>query len=279
MSTSMRLRSFALVLAAALLACAAASADPPARVGRLNLIQGGVSFMAADTDEWLAAAVNYPLAAGDCLWTEESSRAEAHVGSTAIRLGAQTELGFLELDDAQVRIRLPRGLLSVGLRQLEPGESFAIDTPAMSISLLEPGSYRIEVDGSGETRAIVRQGQAEAVGQGLAYPVRAGQAVFIAPRDPSSLRPQSLRAGRAPARDGWDQWCAERDARENNLASAQYVPRSMVGCEDLDQYGTWSLTVEFGPVWSPTWVPAGWAPYRHGRWAWVSPWGWTWIDD
>ena len=23
----------------------------------------------------------------------------------------------------------------------------------------------------------------------------------------------------------------------------------------------------------------GWAPYRAGRWAWVEPWGWTWIDE
>jgi hypothetical protein len=23
----------------------------------------------------------------------------------------------------------------------------------------------------------------------------------------------------------------------------------------------------------------GWAPYREGHWAWVQPWGWTWIDD
>ena len=22
-----------------------------------------------------------------------------------------------------------------------------------------------------------------------------------------------------------------------------------------------------------------WAPYRYGRWVWVAPWGWTWIDD
>jgi len=26
-------------------------------------------------------------------------------------------------------------------------------------------------------------------------------------------------------------------------------------------------------------MPAGWAPYREGHWAWVEPWGWTWIDD
>jgi hypothetical protein len=57
------------------------------------------------------------------------------------------------------------------------------------------------------------------------------------------------------------------------------VPRAMVGCEDLDRYGTWSVTVELGPVWTPSSLPAGWEPYRFGRWAWAQPWGWTWIDD
>ena len=26
-------------------------------------------------------------------------------------------------------------------------------------------------------------------------------------------------------------------------------------------------------------LPAGWAPYSTGHWAWVRPWGWTWVDD
>jgi hypothetical protein len=26
-------------------------------------------------------------------------------------------------------------------------------------------------------------------------------------------------------------------------------------------------------------VASGWAPYTTGRWAWVAPWGWTWVDD
>ena len=26
-------------------------------------------------------------------------------------------------------------------------------------------------------------------------------------------------------------------------------------------------------------VASDWAPYRFGRWAWVEPWGWTWVDD
>lgn len=274
MMTSMRIRNFAPLVIAALLACSAAWGDPPARVGRLNLVQGGVSFLAADTDEWIPATVNYPLTAGDCLWTDSSARAEAHVGSTAIRLRSGTEIGFLELDDAQVRIRLAQGQLSLRLRELDPGESFGIDTPAMSVSLLDPGSYRIEVTGSGDARAIAFEGQMEAVVNGRACLVRANQAAFVA-----RLEPQSLRVGWAPAREGWDQWCAERDGREDQLASFQYVPRSMVGCEDLDWYGTWSLTVEYGPVWTPSSLPAGWAPYRYGHWAWVGLWGWTWIDD
>ena len=32
-------------------------------------------------------------------------------------------------------------------------------------------------------------------------------------------------------------------------------------------------------MWYPQVTVADWAPYRYGRWAWVEPWGWTWIDD
>ena len=53
----------------------------------------------------------------------------------------------------------------------------------------------------------------------------------------------------------------------------------MIGCEDLDWYGSWSMSVEYGPIWTPKSLPTGWAPYRYGHWAWVGPWGWTWIDD
>ena len=53
----------------------------------------------------------------------------------------------------------------------------------------------------------------------------------------------------------------------------------MVGYEDLGQNGVWSEAPEYGPVWRPRSVEIGWAPYRYGRWAWVEPWGWTWIDD
>src|SRR5208283_4445506 len=77
----------------------------------------------------------------------------------------------------------------------------------------------------------------------------------------------------------WGAWCASRDAREEQLASVRYVPREMIGVEDLDANGSWIVTTGHGPVWAPQRVAPGWAPYKFGRWAWVAPWGWTWIDD
>src|SRR5258708_37079510 len=53
----------------------------------------------------------------------------------------------------------------------------------------------------------------------------------------------------------------------------------MVGAEDLGGYGTWHQNPEYGAVWVPSGVQAGWEPYRYGHWAFVRPWGWTWIDD
>jgi hypothetical protein len=52
----------------------------------------------------------------------------------------------------------------------------------------------------------------------------------------------------------------------------------MVGARDLDEYGTWESTPTYGPVWYPSTVAVGWAPYRFGNWTWVGPWGWTWVD-
>ena len=53
----------------------------------------------------------------------------------------------------------------------------------------------------------------------------------------------------------------------------------LVGYQDLDQYGSWRNTPDYGAVWVPNGTPGGWAPYHYGHWLWVDPWGWTWVDD
>ena len=53
----------------------------------------------------------------------------------------------------------------------------------------------------------------------------------------------------------------------------------MTGYEELDEHGEWIDSGDYGCVWAPRVVIAGWAPYRYGHWTYVRHWGWTWVDD
>ena len=258
------------------LLCSAAAgfSDPPSVVGRLSLAIGPVSFLPGSMDEWAPAITNYPLSEGDHLWTDQGGRAEIHVGSTAVRLDSGTEMSFLTLDDQNVQLRLSQGSLDVRVRVMESGDTFEIDTPNSVVTLLEPGNYRLDATPDGEVDVTVRDGSAEIAAANDVFDVDQGSTAHISGFDSVAYWVQS-----APAQDGWDAWCDARDAREDSLASVRYVPREMIGVEDLDDNGTWTVLPGYGPAWSPSRVPAGWAPYRFGRWAWVAPRGWTWIDD
>ena len=67
----------------------------------MNYTQGAVSFQPGGEGDWVTAVPNRPLTSGDNLWTDQGSRAELHIGSTAVRLAAQTSLTLLDLDDTQ----------------------------------------------------------------------------------------------------------------------------------------------------------------------------------
>jgi hypothetical protein len=148
-------------LGAAALFATIVVADPPARVARINYLQGSVSLQRGDLDEWSQAVINYPLVANDSLWTDDHARAELHIGSTAMRLSDQTSVSFLNLNDQVVQIRLAKGAVELHLNRLDPGEIYETDTPCASVSLLRTGDYRLEVDEAGNATIITRRGQAE----------------------------------------------------------------------------------------------------------------------
>ena len=125
-------------LLATLLAIAAVSAfgqdqgqdqaqDPPSRVARLNYISGTVSFRTGSVDEWTGATINYPLYNGDHLWADRDARTELHVGSTAVRMGPETALAILNLDDRIVQLSLTGGVGSIDLKGLAFAESAQAD--------------------------------------------------------------------------------------------------------------------------------------------------------
>ncbi|MGA3241596.1 MAG: DUF6600 domain-containing protein [Bryobacteraceae bacterium] len=269
-----------LELITALLTVAAAAfgqADPPSRVARLNFQQGSVSFRPAGVDDWAAATTNYPLTTGDYLWADQGARAELHVGSTAIRLDQTTALSVLNLNDQIVQLSLTAGSLNVHIRYLGENESFEVDTPNIAIVLLRPGDYRISADGDNSVSSLaVRAGDAQVTaGQSGAFHVAPGQSGRF-----TGVDTVAQEIGGAPPPDDFDGWTRDRDMREDRATnSARYVPREMPGYEDLDGYGRWVNMPPYGMVWQPTAIPAGWAPYHNGHWAWVDPYGWTWIDD
>ncbi|MBC8723640.1 FecR protein [Paraburkholderia sp. 31.1] len=249
--------------------------DPPGRVARLNYTAGAVTTEPAGATDWSYAQINRPLTTGDQLWNDQNARSELHIGSTAVRLGQNTSLDVLNLDDTTAQLKVAQGTLSTRVRELAPGSSYEIDTPNLALGVNGPGDYRVDVapDGS-STTVTVRSGSAIAYGDGGQVPVAAGRQIRFAG---TSL--QQLADNRAPAADELDQWAASRDADEDRSLSARYVSRDIPGYEDLDANGTWRETPQYGEVWMPNATPAGWAPYHDGYWVWQAPWGWTWVDD
>jgi FecR protein len=208
--------------------------DPPTRVARLNYVEGDVSFQPGGETDWGWATLNRPMTAGDSLWTGDSSRSEMHIGSTAIRVGGQTSVSFLNLDDRTVQIQLNSGTIDVRVRNLYGDDVFEVDTPNLAFSVLRRGDYRITVDPEGSfTTITLRDGQGQITGGGQAFLVDGGSQVQVSGTDYISYDIYDL-----PGRDSFDQWSYNRELREERSGSARYVSPELTGYEDLDQNGT-----------------------------------------
>ena len=249
--------------------------DPPTRVARLGYVEGAVSFEPAGTDDWVAAVINRPLTTGDKLWADRDSRAELHLGSASIRLGGNTGFSFLNLDDRTTQLQLTEGTLRIRVRRLARDEIFEVDTPNLAFNVSRPGIYRINVNEAGDTTAIVvRDGEGQVTGGGQSYMVHADETGIFTGTDQIDADIEGVGND-----DDLERWSYERDRREDHSNSRRYVSDEAVGYEDLDEYGGWRDVPEYGTIWFPHVTVAGWAPYRYGHWVWISPWGYTWVDD
>ncbi|HSQ80704.1 MAG TPA: DUF6600 domain-containing protein [Casimicrobiaceae bacterium] len=273
-----------LLLAVASLVCFGAFAqvpapsengDPPLRVGRLASYDGAVSYSPAGDEQWVLASLNRPIVTGDRLWSDEDGRAELSTDNGSWFLGPRTSVTVSNLDDRTTQLQLQQGVLDIRLRRLPAGSIVEIDTPNVAFSLTRPGRYRVDVDPEGgATVVIVRSGMGTVYGDETSYVVTTGQAYRFYGTDLADNEFLAL-----PPYDSFDRWSAERERRYANAISARYVSPEVVGYADLDSYGSWSVVGSYGNVWFPRGLAAGWAPYSYGHWAWIDPWGWTWIDD
>jgi hypothetical protein len=270
-------RKWRVLFAVALGACVTlAYADPPTRVARLNHVSGAVSFAPVEApEEWTQAALNRPLTSGDRLWTDSGSRAELHVGSTALRLAPLTSVEVLNLDDQTLQVRLVQGEINMRVRDLTRDELVEIATPAGAVLIRQPGSYRVSTESQVDSsRVLVNFGQADVITPTQTATVPSSQAALF-----STQSGIAFEVAAYSNRGEFDRWSAQRDRHEDQVNATRYVSRNMTGYEDLDDHGSWRTLPQYGAVWVPANVTPGWAPYRHGHWEWMSQWGWTWVDD
>src|SRR6266571_4480173 len=138
-----KLAAIALIALLAIFMSVVARADPPSRVARLAHISGTVSFSPAGEDEWVLAAPNRPLITGDRIWVDAGARAELQLGGTSVRLGSNTSLTILNLDDRIAQFQLAQGAVNVRARRMGPDSFVEVDTPQLAFILRRPGEFRL----------------------------------------------------------------------------------------------------------------------------------------
>ena len=262
-----------LAFLATLLAIAApalAAGDPAARVGRISLLDGPTLFRTDRDDAGSPASLNWPVTSGAILDTERGSRAEVWIGSTAYRLAGDSRLEFSSVDDRLVTAQLATGTLAITIRDRDQADDVEIRTPNGRVQFGGPGRYRIDV-GSGRTNVAAASGTAYVYAGERTVTVDAGRTASIDPGGNAALYGESLH-------DTFDDWTAQRDVASRPRTAQRYVSPATTGYQDLDAYGDWGSAPDYGTIWYPRAMPTGWAPYRYGRWAWIPPWGWTWVD-
>lgn len=244
---------------------------------RLSYFNGSVSFWRLGAEDWVEARINTPLTAGDALYVGKNAELELQAeGRAFIRADDYTQITLANQTPDFLQLKVTSGRVSLDLRTLpSSGYTVEVDTPNAVFTIDHTGYYRVDVDG--DVNFITRRG-----GRATVTPA-GGEAMTILPSEEIVVH-QGTDMARAetyvaPELDEWDRWNYDRTNDLIDAFSERYLPSGIAGARDLDYYGNWRVTDEYGPVWVPDAVPSEWAPYSTGRWVWDSYYQWTWIDD
>jgi hypothetical protein len=274
------MRTVLLVLSMAAAALAMSADEPPPAPEitppRLSFIDGNASFWRRGAQDWAPARVNTPLAAGDALYSGERANLEIQIGPRAfVRAAEKTRVGIVNIEPDFLQVKVTSGHASLDVRSLAAGHTVELDTPNAVFTIEHPGYYRVAVAGE-VVRFITRRGGRATITLAGAPP----QA--LSPSEETVVRgidSPSVETYMAPELDAWDRWNYARTDYEIEALSARYVSPGVYGVGVLDQWGAWRVVPDYGPVWVPERVTAGWAPYTTGSWIWDPYYGWTWVDD
>jgi hypothetical protein len=258
-----------------------------ARVLRVSLLKGEVSLKRAGNDEWEDARLNAPLVEGDVLATGRNARLEIQADArNFIRVGPDSVLRIVTLRDEGIALSLSEGTATFRLAHFDKEKGYCeLDAPGTTVAAEKTGQYRVDVERDGAVRVTVREdGRARIYSQNSGFVLRNNRTARLAPDGSGESDWEFMAAA------GFDEWDTWNDERERYLASRlkyegrdRYYDTDVYGAEELDAYGEWVYTKDYGYIWRPHRTAVNsyndWAPYRYGRWVWVSPYGWTWVAD
>jgi hypothetical protein len=261
--------------------------DENARVMRVSLMKGEVSLRRSGELEWESAQLNLPLVEGDVLASGRDSHFEIQIDArNFVRVSENAVLKIVTLREEGIALSLTEGGAIVRLARFDhEREYFEIDAPGTTIATEKTGLYRLDVAADGSVRVTVRgDGRARIYSEESGFVLRNDRTARLVP-DGQNRGDWEFTS--AATFDQWDFW---NDERERYLASRlryddrdRYYDNEVWGAEELDAYGDWSYTRDYGYVWRPHITVINnyydWAPYRHGHWRWCPPYGWTWIAD
>ncbi len=249
----------------------AIGATPP----RLSFVDGEVSYFRPGAQDWAPAQVNTALAPGDEVYTGSRGNLELQVGARAyVRAWGDSQLGLVNHEPDFLQLKVTAGHVSLDLRTVEAGRTIEIDTPHAAFTIERAGYYRVDVTDGASSFVTRRSGQATMTpAGGQAVAVEASEEVVL-----EGTTTPTVKSYVAPELDAWDRWNYARTDELIDAISSRYVSSGVYGIDDLDHYGDWRVVPQYGSVWVPQSVPAGWAPYSTGRWVLDPYYGWTWVD-
>lgn len=281
-----RVKAAILGLAGVLLVWAPAwPAEPPLGGAWISAVEGEAVMQFAEDSTWRPALLNTPLLPGDRLQVGSTGRIEVFFSTgSAIRLGPGSAARLVAVPapgaggdpPAEADLEAGRAIVTTG-----DGERsrplVLLDVPGTRISVYARSRVRADSLAFDATDVALRGGAASADTLGSTIPLRIGETLQI------GRGGATLVAGLP--QDDFDRWA---DSLDRTLAAApsgsSYLPAPLAfSTAGLESYGQWTTVPEYGSVWRPTAVVAGWAPFTRGRWLWRGgtwvwlpgePWGW-----
>jgi len=255
--------------------------DVTARVVRIDFVSGDVKLK-REGNEIEKARINVPLVEGDVLTTGPDGRVEIQFDArNFVRVGSNSVLTITTLRDEGVALSLSQGTASIKLAKLDRDKQyFEIDAPKTTLAAETNGAYRLDVSADGRVRLTARDGgRARIYSETSGFLLRDGRTAELITDGPGA---GDWEFSTALAADAWDSWVDERDRdlAERLRYDTQYYDNYLWGAEDLDAYGSWSYTTDYGWIWRPNASAISydnWAPYRYGYWNYCPPYGWTWV--